>query len=338
MLRFLAPCAPVLAMSLMWTGVCGTAHAQTRKHPAVTIALHASAAAEGVAVTLGDVADVSGAAEGQVRKLRHLPLGRIAGASAPVRLEREQIARWICTRGGLCGPAVAWRGAEAVEVRLATRTVGRDSLVSTARAALEQALAPLGARIVVVEVRGQDKVELPRGRLDYAARSLPSGLVPAKRMQVWVDVLADGRFVRAVPVRFDVSARVPVWVARGPVAAGVRVTREQVGPGEADLAEAGMAVIRRGVGETAFPAGAWIVRQPLRDGQALTRKNSAPAPLVSRGEIATLRMQDMPIQMETRVEVLQDGFLGQAVKVRALQATGAIVATVAGPGLLETNR
>jgi len=289
-------------------------------------------------VTLADIADVSGVAQGQVSELRQLPLGQIGGGSVAVTLERAGIARWVCGKGWLCGGQVVWRGAETVEVRRLLRPVSRDSLVAPARQALERALAPLGARLLIKEVAGQGMVDLPPGRLSFAARPLPAGAVPGKRMLVWVDVAADGRFVRAVPVRFEVAALVPGWLARGPLAAGARVTAEQFRPGEVDLTEASRpATIRRR--EDAFVAAGeiWVIRHDMRPGQAMTWKNSSPAPLVVRGEQATLRMGGTSIALESRVEVLQDGFLGQTVKVKAMQATGAVLATVTGPGLVEAR-
>jgi flagella basal body P-ring formation protein FlgA len=339
--RFFPSCRPVPMLPLLPLLACAALAGEARAQkgtPVATIALRASAQVDRGMVTLGDIAQVSGAGAPQVRKLQRLPLGEIGGEGAPVTLARERIARWVCVNGGLCGAALAWNGAGAVEIRRATAAVGGEGLVAVARAALERALAPLEAQLVIDEAGGQDKVELPRGKLSYAARPLPAGAAPARHMLVWVDVSAGGRFVRAVPVRFDVSARVPGWVARAPVAAGVQAAADQFEAGEVDLAEAGpAAVIRRRANSFAAEGEAWMVRQAIRPGQALTRKNSAPAPLVTRGQTATLHMQALAIALETRVEVLQDGFLGQTVKVKAMQATAAILATVAGPGLVETK-
>lgn len=301
-----------------------------------TIALRTVATTSGATVTVGDIAHVSGASKEELQRLSRVPLGRIGSGGAPVVIERARIAHWVCVKTGRCGSELAWSGAEAVEVRSAMREVSRDALVASARQALERALAPLDAELRIGQAAGQRPVKLPPGRLSYSARALPAGTVPGKRMLVWVDVLADGRFVRAVPVQFEVAALAPGWVARVPLAAGTRVTADLFDEGQVDLATATAGAAFRRRGDTFVAAGeAWVVRKDLRRGQALTLKNSSPAPLVARGELATLRMTSVPIEMESRVEVLQDGFLGQTVKVKAMQATGVVLATVAGPGLVE---
>lgn len=56
---------------------------------------------------------------------------------------------------------------------------------------------------------------------------------------------------------------------------------------------------------------------------------------VLRGEWATLRSVTGPVSLESRVEVLQDGRVGQKVRVRASGGTALVLARVIGRGQLE---
>lgn len=60
-----------------------------------------------------------------------------------------------------------------------------------------------------------------------------------------------------------------------------------------------------------------------------------PRLAVRRGDMATLRVINGAISLERRVEVLQDAWLGQSVRVRAAPADSPVVARVSAPGLLE---
>ena len=61
-------------------------------------------------------------------------------------------------------------------------------------------------------------------------------------------------------------------------------------------------------------------------------------PLVARGGTATLRSVDGAIEVESRVEVREDGGAGQDVRVRLPGATADVLARVTGPGRVEVVR
>jgi len=118
------------------------------------------------------------------------------------------------------------------------------------------------------------------------------------RVLVWVEVWAGTRFVRAVPVPFALDAA-PSTVPRSIAAAG-----------------------RRATSASAVRVDAPAIQEPA----------------VLRGQWAALRTEAGAVLIETRVEVLQDGELGQKVRVRQPGAASAVLATVTAPGLLEVAR
>ncbi len=56
---------------------------------------------------------------------------------------------------------------------------------------------------------------------------------------------------------------------------------------------------------------------------------------VTRGNVATLRASSGGIRVESRVEVMQDGAVGQDVRVRLPGAADAVLARVVAPGQVE---
>jgi hypothetical protein len=86
-------------------------------------------------------------------------------------------------------------------------------------------------------------------------------------------------------------------------------------------------------------AGAAPVQPAARDADPERRTPAAAGgtPLVLKGAYATLNAGAGAIRLESRVEVLQDGALGQDVRVRLPNATDAVVARVVGQGRVEVT-
>lgn len=59
---------------------------------------------------------------------------------------------------------------------------------------------------------------------------------------------------------------------------------------------------------------------------------------VTRGNVATLRSSNGGIRVESRVEVMQDGAVGQDVRVRLPGAADAVLARVVAPGQVEVTQ
>lgn len=61
------------------------------------------------------------------------------------------------------------------------------------------------------------------------------------------------------------------------------------------------------------------------------------APVVARGEWVTLLARQGGIELEGPAEALEDGHVGQAVRVRSAGSSGSIVARVIAPGRVEVR-
>ncbi|QJW85535.1 flagellar basal body P-ring formation protein FlgA [Ramlibacter terrae] len=76
-------------------------------------------------------------------------------------------------------------------------------------------------------------------------------------------------------------------------------------------------------------------RRPVAAGEVLRTGMVEPAPAVLRGEWASLRAGAGAVRTEARVQVLQDGKVGDSVRVRASAAASSFLAKVTGDGQLE---
>lgn len=124
---------------------------------------------------------------------------------------------------------------------------------------------------------------------------IPGGTQLGGRTLVWVDVWVDHAFVRSVPVSLHVPGGAPLRVAR-----------------------------QDRIGEIDRSAPSPSVTDPA---------NGRPA--VERGNTAALRTVAGAVQLESRVQVLEDGRVGDVVRVRQQGAAALLAARVTGPGQVE---
>lgn len=246
------------------------------------------------AVVLGEVARLHTDDLDLMRKLVHLPVGHAPRPGELAVLQREALAQWVRRHAGIPADQLQWSGAQETRVLRATSQLAGDEIGHAAAEALKAQLAASG-RPAEVQVRLVPRdLDVPPGRLRLEVRGVDrAGWRP--RTTLWVDVWADERFVRTVPVALEVSA-----LAADPLIPTTSSGAALPGPRTAPPEEAD--------------------REPAA---------------VMRGDWATLRFLAGPITLERQVEVLQDGRPGQKVRVRQPGAPGQLSARVVGRGQLE---
>lgn len=186
------------ALALGLAAAVGAQAAQAR------VTLRAQALVPAAEFRLGDVAEVEAEDETAAAALRALPAGR-AGAG-PIRLARWELQRHVARHLPTGIDAVDWQGAGAVSVQLQTQALDPRLLVVRAEAALRAQLEPQLGELVLRPLGRLDAPRIPQGEPVLQAR-LPAGSErPRKRMQVFVDVLLEGRVLRSVPLWFEVQA------------------------------------------------------------------------------------------------------------------------------------
>lgn len=282
-------------------------------------------------VTLGEVARIRGTDLSLVRALVQMPIGRAPAAGQTVLLERDALAAWIRQR--LPTPAVlAWTGPEQARVAADSRTVPGDDIAAAAGDALREWLAGRSERSDVQLAWSPRDVEAPASEVRLQVR--PLGGAPVRsRMVVWVDVFAANRFVRSVPVSFAVQAWRDVAVAAQPLTAGAPLHAGRMAERPVDVAALDGAQLAGPA-----PGEPLQLRRNVPAGAPLRVQDLGAAPLVQRGQWASLRSGAGAVVSEARVEVLQDGRAGESVRVRQPGALTQVMARVVGPGQLEVAR
>lgn len=318
--------------------------------PGLTIVLRPHVTVTQEQVTLGDVAYLTSRSLPLLRRLMALPIGHAPRPGASASLDRETVARWVEARTGLPSgaagsmpstSAVRWLGADEIEIDSASQQLSGETVTLAAREALLAWLVARGARAEVQAVSSAADLVLPTGgaptlRVRPLARQAPL----ARRVLVWVDIWVGGRFARSTAVRFEVDAWGPgsmaaVQLDRGALLDPV-VTQGAMVAREVDLvAIPGAAPVANGASGPA--TGLQRLRRPLRSGEVLTEDHLELAPAVVRGTWAQLQARSGEVSIQSRVEVLQDGRLGQMVRVKVPGASAAMFARVTGQGAVEAQ-
>ncbi|MGC3998564.1 MAG: flagellar basal body P-ring formation chaperone FlgA [Anaeromyxobacter sp.] len=283
------------------------------------------------ALTLGDVAVITTRELPLLERLAALPLGALVRAGVPVRVDRDHLGRWVAVRGGVRPDEMEWAGAAVAKVSLASQQVPGPAVAEVARGALVAAAQRAGLRAEIQEAQAPRDLVAPAGPLELNPRAIGEAELRSRRPTVWVEVWSAGTFVRLAPVRFDLTVYGPAYVIARRAAPG-----ERLEPGELEVKET------RWTGLDVLPVDRDVVRPvrvkaPVAPGAPLTRAQVEPAPDVARGSLATLRSVQGRVALEGQVEVLEDGHVGQSVRVKLPSSKAALLARVTGPGAVEVE-
>lgn len=325
---------PVMAVAA-WTMCPGAASAVELGEGQVQIELRPQVTAREQEVRLGDVANIYTRDLQTIQRLSALPLGQAPRAGTEAVVRREVIARWVRSRLGIGRDQVVWSGPEETHVRRLAQDVPAIRIEQAAKTALnawlDQRASRYGAEVLLLPA----DLKLPAGQVEFKARPLAANAEPTPRMVVWMDVLVEGRFVRAVPVSFNVEAYRDAWVAPAGVARGVALAPGMVEKREVDITSRSVAALPVKGAQLAETAGGWTTTKAVKEGEPLTARNAAPAPLVARGEWVALHLKSGLVQLEGRAQALQDGELGQVVQVRSSNGASPVAARIVAPGKVE---
>lgn len=337
-----AVCLAGMALLLALYGVCAWP-APASGDTWLRVELRPQVAVQRSSVRLADIALLTSSDLGVLRRALTIPLGQAPRMGETAVLEGERLAYWLKSRTGLRDEQIDWQGSRQTAVMTATQDLSGEEISVHAQAALRDHLHALALQKGLSLSRLQlDPVALPASvQLPMAGRRLqvrPLEVLPMRsRMLVWVDVFSVDRHVRAIAVRFDVSAFALLPVATQAVPAGATLPVDMVALREIDVA-AQPGLMDRSAwsnGAAIHEVRAPVLRRALQAGDVVSADRLQTLPAVSRGEWVRLTTQQGPLSLESRVQVLQDGMPGQVVRARPAHAAATLSARVVGPGQLE---
>lgn len=315
-------CAAAFSFGLL--AVAGSACASS-------IELLPDATIDGANVTLGEIAHVQGPDSAATAALAALSLGPAPHVGLERRVRRGDIVRALRARGWDAGDSVTYSGAAATTIHVASNRVTAEALVRCASDALSATLSARYRDVKLLPIDAPVMLALPVAQIDYRARPalLPKPL--SHRVAQWVDVYADGRLYRSIPVTFDVSARVEVLAAGRDLEQDAPLAASGVAWREVDASR----VDAQPLAQEALSEGL-TMRHAVPAGAPLTWRDVAVRPAVTHGDWVVLRAGAGAVHIEERARALEDGQPGARVHVKAASGVE-LSARVVGNGVVEAD-
>ncbi len=216
----------------------------------------------------------------------------------------------------------AVRAARAAEVD-SGRT---DMLLQVVRSHVAEVTPWKESEIQVRSIGNFTAMELPAG--DFSLRiSSREPLGAYHNVLIPVEILQNDKLVRTVWITADIVIRATVVQAAARLQFGGVVNPGDVKEVLADLPDARASYLR-----TCSEAVGKVMRRTLSPGDPLTRESVSSPFAVRSGETVRVQLQRGSITLSALARAEQDGRLGETIRIRNLQFSAPLKATVIGRG------
>lgn len=290
----------------------------------VNIELPAVAWVDRPSTRLGEVANISTHDLDLLKQLLGVQIQSFSGDEVTVKLTTVDLENLMIQSVPLKRSDIAWTGANGVTLRRASgRVIGQVTASETVRVIHDELMARGAIARVTLRSAPADWTP-PPGAITLHVRDLGQQLTTSGEQVVWVDAHADGQFTRRLPIGISIEGMVGMTPPARPVPAEqphriAVVERRQEAwrqrPNESHLDH------REVNARTADTAG------PQRSAEVGTA--------VARGAFVRLLVRREGVEIETQAESLQNGGVGDVVRVRPRKGGETLLSRVVAKGTVE---
>lgn len=319
-----------IAVSIIFSGALGAgivlATSGTVSAAGISIQLQQESRVSGAAFALGEIAHISGSPAGLVARLKAVDMGRSPYPGQSLSVDADQVRfRMRVAKIDPAGVQIS----DSVKTRVVRSSQKVDSaqLVAAAKDAVMQSWQ--GSERLECEVtRPPQEIAVSAGSLELVAQA--SSAPRAGLCSVPVDIHVDGQKERSVSVSLNVHVFTPVVVATRALARGQTVEAGDLSVEERDLGTTGASVLT----DVAMAAGLRTMRA-IPSGAILRQADLEVAPLVHRNGPVVITAVSGRVRIRSNGQALDEGQLGQLVRVRPDHSKDSVTAKVTGEGTVE---
>lgn len=217
-----------------------------------------------------------------------------------------------------------FRGAVNTYVKLNTQAIDLTETINKIQHSITKRLSKLTNKYSVTILGSKHLFVAPRGKYEIEYR-LPEE-VAVKRLPVWVDVRVNEEHYRSTPFWFIISAYADVPVAARRLEHGQRLNKDIV------------KLVTRDITKYKNPASTrnrWknlrTIRQ-LEEGQVITASSIEELPMVYTGQRVKIISKQGNVKLLLNGIAIDDGTIGDTVKIRRLGAAKPFIGIVADKG------
>jgi flagellar basal body P-ring formation protein FlgA len=271
---------------------------------------------------LADVADLSGSDKALVMKAARIPLGLITNVRILSRSEVLSLIRAVIPPA----QAIEIAGADFTRISVVRRTPEAAEIAVLLKSHLASVTSWQAEEIGIRSIENLKSISLPPGdvKLRVSSRGVPASF---RSVVLSIEATLDGKLLRTFWIKADICVRALVVQVARPVSYRSALAADDVREAYCEIEDPRSHCIR-----SASAVIGWIAKRALSQGEVLTTQCVDAASLVHTGDTIWLVAQSKGIKVEILVRALQDGKLGDRIKIRNLDSDRALTAVVTGQG------
>jgi flagella basal body P-ring formation protein FlgA len=271
-------------------------------------------------IRLGQIGIVRGR-QALVTKASEIPLGRVPGPRQSFLVDRPMIlSRLACS--GIPASDVVLTGAQKVSVKWQQQVIKADKFVEVAGAFLKESpIASSAAEFEPARLPDDLAVSVPAAHVDFSACSVESGASNMAKVRIVAD--ANGKQLGTRDVTFLLKYRGRRMVTAADIPAGIAISHENTKIEEVLSDEPESAEWR--------PPYGLIARRQLAKGTVIKSAMvgaARPQVVLKRNETVLIRIQIPGLLVTAMGKAMQDGRIGEYIKVRNIDSKRIILARV----------
>ncbi|MBN1104814.1 MAG: flagellar basal body P-ring formation protein FlgA [Deltaproteobacteria bacterium] len=297
---------------------------------ALEIRVKDQATVRGGTITLGDIASFTPETDPRVEMLARMDVASAPSPGNGVNLNRTFLSYKIGS--SLSGKEdILLEIPATITVRRTANTIPGSQLDRIFRDHVRSHAPWDPKRLVFEKVDVPEAVALPEGRVHWEILER-GGDRYLGHVAVTINFFVDGKQVRNVPVSGKITVRQEVVKAARRISPGQTLGREHV----TLVAEQSSNLQRDVLTNLEDVLGKRAVRS-IQPGQPITSQMTEDPPVVKKGTGVLILAQSELIRVSTRGKAMEDGRLGEEVRIMNLRSGKEIFATVKGPGLVKVT-
>lgn len=290
---------------------------------AISVQVGTAVFVRGPQITLGDLAEISGAEEARCEFLRSLPLG-----PSPLPGERfVWTAQMLGTRLASTGAdfsGINWQTPPALTITAGSQTVRAEQLKTVAAEAIRQLLGPAAdsGNITIDAASEVRDLLVAEGSMKLSA-ALPSGVHYAAPTTVAVRVDIQDRPPVTILISYDVRLYRNIVIVGKEIGAHEMILPESL---HLERLEAGR--LSAGYFTDLAEVAGHAAKRPLAPGMVITKSMLEKPVLIKRGAMVVILAKSGMLQVTAQGEALQDGRNGQLIRVMNIESRKVILAQI----------
>ena len=299
--------------------------------PALEINVKPQATVRGDQVYLGDIATFQPADDKRVSRLRRVEVVTAPAPGSGFRLKGRFLTYKLTSAIG-DQEDIFLKVPAALNVRRSAQFISRGQLEGIFKGFVleDSPWSPDKVRFDRIQAP-QGGVALPEGELFWKVAGRGNRR-HSGNISVVVYLYVDGKEIRKVPVSGKVSVRQAIVKAAGKIGSGQIIGHEDVLLAEDGYYQGHVDVLgslEEVIGKKA--------RRNIRSGQPITGRMIEDPPIVKKGSKVLLKAENALIKVTALGKVLQDGWVGDHVRVLNTTSGKEVSAVVEGPGLVSVS-